>query len=269
MAYSRNTWVCGDVISAQKLNNIEDGIEEALECCGGDAGYSCEDGWEEIWSHEFDNLQQVYGHDYYAETVSHAIYLPNTIKVEINSEEYVLEGVQYGAYGDRYYGAPISFDQHSNPVPDFSGEYQFSIASVGGEGVLEIILYVPSDGDYDVTISEVSTIITTTECFQAAVKSVGSTLIVDYDPNVSPHCDKTFAEIMAAIESEQIVVLRYGNDSFGYEMFSLSFYDATQIVFTYNEVFASTDILSHDECVVDSSDNWSDVNQQYSLTRSV
>ena len=35
MAYSRNTWVCGDVISAQKLNNIEDGIEEALECCGG------------------------------------------------------------------------------------------------------------------------------------------------------------------------------------------------------------------------------------------
>ncbi len=35
MAYEKNTWSCGDDITADKLNNIEDGIEEALACCGG------------------------------------------------------------------------------------------------------------------------------------------------------------------------------------------------------------------------------------------
>lgn len=35
MAYTKNTWQCGDVVTADKLNNIEDGIEQALECCGG------------------------------------------------------------------------------------------------------------------------------------------------------------------------------------------------------------------------------------------
>ena len=29
MAYTKQTWNCGDVISAEKLNHMEDGIEEA------------------------------------------------------------------------------------------------------------------------------------------------------------------------------------------------------------------------------------------------
>ena len=35
MAYERHDWVCGETVTEQKMNNIEDGIEEALECCGG------------------------------------------------------------------------------------------------------------------------------------------------------------------------------------------------------------------------------------------
>lgn len=38
MAYKRHDWECGDVVTAELLNNIEDGIEEALECCGGGGG---------------------------------------------------------------------------------------------------------------------------------------------------------------------------------------------------------------------------------------
>lgn len=30
MAYTRHNWVCGEVINDTKMNNIEDGIEEAL-----------------------------------------------------------------------------------------------------------------------------------------------------------------------------------------------------------------------------------------------
>lgn len=35
MAYSRKTWECGDVVTAEALNNIEDGIEEAMSGSGG------------------------------------------------------------------------------------------------------------------------------------------------------------------------------------------------------------------------------------------
>lgn len=35
MAYEKQTWVCGETITAEKLNHIEDGIEE---CCGSGGG---------------------------------------------------------------------------------------------------------------------------------------------------------------------------------------------------------------------------------------
>lgn len=34
MAYTPTTWECGDAITAAKLNNLEGGVQEALECCG-------------------------------------------------------------------------------------------------------------------------------------------------------------------------------------------------------------------------------------------
>lgn len=34
MAYEKQTWQCGDTVTADKLNHIEDGI---AECCGGSA----------------------------------------------------------------------------------------------------------------------------------------------------------------------------------------------------------------------------------------
>ena len=37
MAYIPTEWKCGDTITAEKLNNLEDGVQEALECCGGGA----------------------------------------------------------------------------------------------------------------------------------------------------------------------------------------------------------------------------------------
>ena len=40
MAYEKHTWVCGETITAELLNNIEGGVEQALECCG-DKGYEC------------------------------------------------------------------------------------------------------------------------------------------------------------------------------------------------------------------------------------
>lgn len=35
MAYTPKTWTCGETITDTGLNNIEEGIQEALDCCGG------------------------------------------------------------------------------------------------------------------------------------------------------------------------------------------------------------------------------------------
>ena len=41
MAYERHNWSCREVVTAERLNNIEDGIEEALECCDGGSLVPC------------------------------------------------------------------------------------------------------------------------------------------------------------------------------------------------------------------------------------
>lgn len=38
MAYTKHTWECDELITADKLNNIEDGIEEAISGGGGGGG---------------------------------------------------------------------------------------------------------------------------------------------------------------------------------------------------------------------------------------
>lgn len=35
MSYTPKTWQCGEIITAAAMNNIEDGVQEALEGCGG------------------------------------------------------------------------------------------------------------------------------------------------------------------------------------------------------------------------------------------
>ena len=35
MAYEPKEWVCGETITAEGLNNLEEGVQEALDCCGG------------------------------------------------------------------------------------------------------------------------------------------------------------------------------------------------------------------------------------------
>lgn len=40
MAYTKQNWQCGDVVTDEKMNHIEQGIADAHECCesGGDGG---------------------------------------------------------------------------------------------------------------------------------------------------------------------------------------------------------------------------------------
>lgn len=40
MAYEKHEWTCGETITADLLNNLEGGVEQALECCS-DKDYEC------------------------------------------------------------------------------------------------------------------------------------------------------------------------------------------------------------------------------------
>lgn len=40
MAYEPKEWACGDIISADGLNNLETGVQEALACCDSGGGTS-------------------------------------------------------------------------------------------------------------------------------------------------------------------------------------------------------------------------------------
>ena len=253
-----------------KIETIRESVITS-ECFEKARGYSCTDGWHEIWDYDYTNLQQTYGYDFYRQSVTPATMLPSTIKIEINSEEYVIEGTEFGVYGDMYYGAPVSPDQVDVLVPDFSGEYQFSIVNMSGEGIAQIVLYVPSDGAYYVTISEVSTVVTTTECFKDAVNSVvKSTFIVTYDPTIMSAPDKTFAEITEAINAGQTVVLHAGNDNDGWSLFPLVYYDASVVVvFTITQVSLANSTLYYEEYVIDSSDVVTHDSGIFSLTPSV
>ena len=35
--FVKKTWVCGDTITADELNRLEGGVEDALDCCGGNS----------------------------------------------------------------------------------------------------------------------------------------------------------------------------------------------------------------------------------------
>lgn len=39
--FVKKDWKCGDTITADELNRMENGIEEAIQSGGGSAGYEC------------------------------------------------------------------------------------------------------------------------------------------------------------------------------------------------------------------------------------
>lgn len=167
MAYEKQTWQCGDIVTAEKLNNIEDGIEEALACCGGgsgDAGYSCSDGTRVLTD----------------ETITTAEPFPNAgfaiaplgDDVELGADELIItfDGTEYTCPkvtledAGYLYGAPADLSQ--GYLFDFS-EYPFSVSS-SSDGKL---LATPTAGTYTLKIEGGAVVAETTECFRRAVGS--------------------------------------------------------------------------------------------------
>lgn len=152
MAYTKHTWQCGESISADLLNHMEQGIEDANGGGSGDCGYECVIAYTEILNESVTTT--IYGEDAYGKMSESIVNIPR-IRVTFNGTEYICDADEYGGYG-------ASYDEDAG-VADFS-EYPFQIA--------RDTLYTQNAGTYTVKVESLELSVETTECFEKAVVKV-------------------------------------------------------------------------------------------------
>ena len=157
MAYEKHTWACGETITEAKLNNIEDGIEEALECCegGGDSGFSCTE--TRTFLLEESITTEMPSGATEADAQLSSTVTGDKIFVTLDGAEYVANN--RGAEDLPEYGAPYNggaFDWSEYPFAIMRGNY----------------FITPSAGTYSVKIEALTESVSYTDCFYKAVKKV-------------------------------------------------------------------------------------------------
>lgn len=151
MSYTKQTWNNGDIITADKLNHIEDGIEN------NNPGYEIVEN-EQLILNENVTVTNGGAQFQYSELINYP-----TITVDFNGDIYECELIKdpnapFNAYGG--FGAS---------GPDFT-EYPFIILSAADPGNA---LYVENpDGDYSVKIYVQESTINTTEDFEKSVTKI-------------------------------------------------------------------------------------------------
>lgn len=169
MAYTKQVWNCGDTITADKMNHIEEGIENAQN------GYECIEGWTTLTDEsvtttlgEGDTVAS--GGLAYSEPIT-----ADTIKVTFNGTEYTVPAVTETApapFGTIYrYGAQLSDELGDY---DFS-TYPFSIAS----SPVSNAFATETAGTYQVKIETFEETVETSECFRKAVEQSTQPLFVE------------------------------------------------------------------------------------------
>ena len=165
MAYTPKTWVCGETITADGLNNIEDGIQEALECCegGGDCGYSCETTSTVLTEETVTTSGSA---PYIAADLSYSTPIDaDSLTATFEGADYELDKVDLGwgiAYGDW------------QNAPDFTN-YPLAILSSNGANTI----FTETAGTYSVKLVANQEDISTSECFEKAVKLFGLKYVAD------------------------------------------------------------------------------------------
>jgi len=153
MAYDKYTWQTGEVITAEKLNHIEDGIAD-ME--GGDAGYECTETVTELFN-ETVTTTESQGVNMATFAYSQNI-TADVLRVTFDGVEYTCERTNVSSIS--LYGA-------SNPT-DFS-EYPFLIQT---NGTGTNMIYTESAGEHSVNAKAVDISLSTTPCFERAVQYI-------------------------------------------------------------------------------------------------
>lgn len=170
MAYTKKTWECGETITADALNRMEDGIDEALQSGGGTVGYSCTE-TTTLLTEETVTTAETDGR-----TVGNLTYTFQEEPPEILLITF--DGVEYNCNRQVEEEANV----YGSTDPTFS-DYPFSL----WVGLSYTRLFTPSAGTYSIKLEEVNASVETSECFQKAVKSMSAPLVVNAssDPSLA------------------------------------------------------------------------------------
>lgn len=229
MAYEKQTWVCGETITADKLNHMEDGIAEASG--GGTAGYECT---EERTLLTEETVTTAVNPEYLDDgaygTLSYAGFITaDMLKVTFNGTEYNCSAT-YLNEGNISYGA-----QYQSDGFDWS-EYPFSISSAPGESNL---IATESPGTHNVKIEIVQLSSEISECFKAAVQKASAPLVLHIMNNNM--LNLSFSEIAQAYRSGRTVLLDpVVEGKSWYSMVSLSFNDISSDAYGGSIIFGGT-----------------------------
>lgn len=199
MAYEKQNWECGEMITADKLNHMEDGIAAGGDC---DCGFECETTTTLLTNETVTTVQQegfADGEISYSDLINAEV-----IKVTFNGTEYECPATRYG---DNYgYGA--SWDDNLEAY-DWS-EYPFNIFSSNGANNL----ITQTAGTYTVKIEAIELNVTTTLCFRKAVDSLIASMkpmILTANTTETPGkvmLDREWSEIQTAFaQGRNIVVI--------------------------------------------------------------
>lgn len=156
MAYTKQTWETGEVITAEKLNHIEDGIVE-----GNNQGYEYS-----IESQEIINESVTVSstpNSYYAVLFSYNELIDaDSIIVTFDGQQYELSKTVSG--NSNYYGGSYIGDFSQNPFMIESSLYNNNVYNN---------LYTPNAGTYSVKVTaNTASVNSVTPCFDLAVRRV-------------------------------------------------------------------------------------------------
>lgn len=172
MAYEKHTWECGETITAELLNALEGGVEQAQN------GYSVETNCVEL----FDETVTTSGN--MADLSYSSADAPDSLDITFNGVLY--EGVPYdssmGFYGD--------FSLTTYPF----------VLSTPTQATPTWGLIVASDGTYTVSAKTCTTDVETTDSFRMAVREISGAVV-----RIGSCIGKTFNELVEAVESGKTV----------------------------------------------------------------
>lgn len=209
MAYEKQTWACGDEITAEKMNHIEDGIASAGGGC--DCGFECVESMqtlteESVTTNPAGNTGLYYGGLNYSQAIN-----SETIRVTFDGTEY--ECTKHEDPTVRtYYGATPSLNGSQITI-DFS-EYPFMLTE-GNRTINQIM--TQTQGAHSIKIEALSSSAETTECFDMAVNKVvfenaivnSNGIFIAHLKNVNTSheldCDKQ--DIINAINDNKFVIV--------------------------------------------------------------
>jgi len=226
MAYEKQTWINGDVITQEKLNHIEDGIEDAYELPsvtetdngkvlgvengawsvvngGGDAGYEC--------------TETVIFNETVTTATSSQMPIPSarlaytgTLDAEVLN--IVFDGVEYTCHKKSSNGMVV----YGGDTPGDFSEYPFMVAKMASGNTL----YTQTAGEHSIEASS-SSVSEISECFKLAVQSSEKQEVI----NLVYGEEYSFDEFISILKSTMPITMTRVTTGYGGSVTKEMFYD--------------------------------------------